>query len=129
VKDIEKLLEAVSTYFDMIYYCDVARLDDVFHPASSLFDADSGTIFVDPIASFRDDVGTRPSPAGINQTRHDEVIAIDWLSDISAVVKLRLQSHENVFRDHLCFLRGQEGWKIVAKVWHLEGTAEVQTQS
>lgn len=120
------LLEAISTYFDVIYYCDTEKLDEVFHPRSSLFDADSGTVFVDPIASFRADVASRPSPASIGQARNDEIILIDWLSDRSAVVKLRLQSHENVFVDHLAFVRDGQSWKIVSKVWHLESTAEIQ---
>ena len=117
------LLDAVDTYLDAIYFCDVEKLDKVFHPASSLFDADEGKIFVDPIASFRQDVATRPSPAGRNQKRVEEIILIDWLSELSAVVRLRLQAHENVFVDHLNFVKGPEGWKIVAKIWHLETTA------
>jgi len=122
-----QLLEAVQTYLDMIYHCDVDKLDQVFHEASSLFDADNGTIFVDPIAGFRADVASRPSPASVGQRRNDEIILIDWLSDISATVKLRLQAHENVFVDHLCFVRGENGWEIVSKVWHLEGQAELET--
>ena len=125
MNNIDELLEAVRVYFDAIYFCDVERLDRVFHEASSLFDADNGEIFVDPIASFRADVGSRPAPSERSQVRSDEIISIDWLSDISAVVKLRLQSHENVFADHLSFVKGKYGWKIVAKVWHLERTAEV----
>ncbi len=121
-----ELLDAVAIYFDAIYYCDVEKLDRVFHPASSLFDADEGDILADPIASFRADVASRPSPAGRNQTRHDEILSIDWLSGISAVVKLRLQAHENVFVDHLSFVKGPDGWQIVSKVWHLESTAPVQ---
>ncbi len=121
------LLEAISLYFDVIYHCDVEKLDAVFHPSSSLFDADEGKIFADPIASFRSDVGSRPSPASRNQKRRDEILLIDYLSDISAVVKVRLQSHENVFVDHLNFVKGPEGWRIVSKVWHLESTAEVET--
>lgn len=122
-----QLLEAVQTYLDMIYECDVDKLDQVFHEASSLFDADTGKIFVDPIAGFRADVASRPSPASRNQRRSDEIILVDWLSDISAMVKLRLQAHENVFVDHLCFVKGENGWEIVSKVWHLEGKAQVQT--
>ena len=122
-----ELLDAVSVYLDMIYHCDVAKLDEVFHQASSLFDADGGKIFVEPIASFRADVASRPSPAGRNQQRREAVILVDWLCDTSAVVKLRLQAHENVFVDHLCFVKGEEGWKIVSKIWHLESHAEVVT--
>lgn len=127
MKQIYELSDAISIYLDAIYYCDVDKLDIIFHDKSSLFDADEGAIYVDPIASFRADVGSRPSPAGINQERRDEVIAIDWLSDLSAVVKLRLQAHDNVFVDHLSFIKGPDGWKIVSKVWHLENKAEIVT--
>ncbi len=122
-----QLSKAIAVYLDAIYYCDVEKLDEVFHESSSLFDADEGKIFVEPIARFRQDVGSRPSPAGVNQVRKEEIILIDWLSDISAVVKLRLQAHDNIFVDHLAFVKSPDGWKIVSKVWHLEGKAEIET--
>ena len=121
----KELLVAVAEYFDAIYYCDVEKLDAVFHESASLFDGDNGKVFVEPIANFRQDVGSRPSPASRNQKRVEEIILIDWLSDISAVVRLRLQAHENIFVDHLNFVKSAKGWQIVAKVWHLEGNAEV----
>jgi len=127
MKEIDELSNAIETYLDAIYFCDVEKLDMVFHKDSSLFDADEGKIFVEPIASFRADVGSRASPVGRNQVRRDEIIAIDWLSELSVVVKLRLQAHENVFVDHLSFVKGPDGWRIVTKVWHLESTAEVET--
>jgi hypothetical protein len=117
------LLDAINTYFDALYHCDVEQLDKVFHKSSSLFDVDQGKLFVDPIASFRQNVGdvaTRPSPASKNQQREQEVIMIDWLSKDCATVKLRLRAHENVFVDHLCFVKDADGWCIVSKVWHLE---------
>ena len=127
MQHMSTLLEAVQTYFDAIYYCDAERLDQVFHKQSSLFDADNGTIFVDPVADFRNDVATRPSPASIHQVRNDQIVLIDWLSDLSAVVKLRLHSHDRIFVDHLNFVRGDDGWKIVAKIWHLDGEVEIET--
>ncbi len=120
MNNTKELLTAVETYLDAIYFCDAEKLDAVFHQGSSLFDADGGKIFVDPIASFRADVASRPSPAGRGQKRVEEILCIDWLSSISACVKLRLQAHENVFVDHLAFVKGEDGWKIVSKVWHLE---------
>jgi len=127
MQNTKALLEAVGTYLDAIYQCDVGKLDAVFHAESSLFDADNGKIFVEPIASFRMDVANRPSPAERGQKRMEEIVSIDWLSALSATVKLRLQAHENVFVDHLAFVKGEDGWKIVSKVWHLESTAEVRT--
>jgi len=121
----KELLSAVDVYLDAIYFCDVEKLDAVFHEGASLFDADAGKIIVDPIASFRADVASRSSPAGRGQKRVEEILSVDWLSPISATVKLRLQAHENVFVDHLAFVKGEDGWKIVSKVWHLEGVADV----
>ena len=49
-----------------------------------------------------------------------EVLMIDYLSDTSATVKIKIQAHKNVFVDHLAYVRDINGWKIVSKVWHLE---------
>ncbi len=119
MRDTE-ILDAINTYFDAIYYCDVKQLDKVFHHSSSLFDVDGGSLLVDPIASFRHDVDNRPSPASRNQEREQEIILIDWLSKDCATVKVRLRAHENIFVDHLCFVKDSDRWCIVSKVWHLE---------
>lgn len=116
------LYEAINTYFDALYYGDVTLLDKVFHKSSSLFDVDQGELLVDPIASFRQDVATRPSPASRSQKREQEVILIDWLSKDCATVKLRLRAHNSIFVDHLCFVKHRDDWCIVSKVWHLERT-------
>lgn len=118
------LLNAVQIYFDALYQCDTEKLNAIFHEKSSLFDADNGKIYVEPIDSFSRDVGSRTSPESKGQTREDEVLLIDWLSPISAVVKVRLRAHENVFVDHLSFVEGEDGWKIVSKTWHLERVAK-----
>lgn len=119
------LFEAVQLYFDSLYYCDTEKLNSVFHETSSLFDADEGKVFVEPIKSFSDDVGGRTSPASKGQNREDEILMVDWLSPISAVVKIRLRAHQNVFVDHLGFIKGENGWKIVSKIWHLERVVDM----
>lgn len=116
----DELFEAVQVYFDALYYCDTEKLNSVFHESSSLFDADEGKLFVEPIASFSQDVGSRTSPASKGQKREDEILMVDWLSPLSAVVKIRLRAHQNIFVDHLGFVKCEDGWKIVSKIWHLE---------
>ena len=116
------LQAAIETYFDAIHTCDTNKLTSVFHPQSSLFDADTGTIFVEPIDSFRGDVAGRVPPASVGQPRMAEVLMIDFLSPISATVKIRIRAHQSVFVDHLGFIHGADGWKIVSKIWHLEST-------
>ena len=114
------LLSAIETYFDAIHECDTDKLNAVFHPDSSLFDGDNGTVFVEPIDSFSRDVGARVSPASTGQPREAEVLMIDMLSPLSATVKIRIRAHDNVFVDHLGFVQGVQGWQIVSKIWHLE---------
>ncbi len=119
------LLDAVQLYFDSLYYCDTEMLNRVFHESSSLFDGDNGTLFVESIESFSNDVGGRTSPASKNQEREDEILSVDFLSPVSATVKIRLRAHENVFVDHLGFVKTEDGWRIVSKIWHLEKVVEV----
>lgn len=120
MSQLDELITAIDTYFEAIHECDVTKLDAVFHPQSSLFDADNGDIFVEPIDSFRADVAGRTSPQSAGQALEAEIIAIDFLSPISASVKIRIRAHQNVFVDHLGFVKGGTGWKIVSKIWHLE---------
>ncbi len=118
------LIEAVEMYLDGIYNCDTQMLNLVFHSASSLFDADKGTIFAEPIESFVVDVGQRISPASVGQSREAEILMLDYLSAINATVKIRIRAHNNVFVDHLRFVRGEAGWRIVSKIWHLESVID-----
>lgn len=115
-----ELLTAVQTYFDALFTCDLALFDKVFDNNCSLFDADEGVIAVEPIAQYRNVIADRIPPSSKGQKREDEIMMIDWLSDVSALVKVRLRIHQKVFLDHLCFVKGIEGWRIVAKIWHLE---------
>jgi len=119
-----QLTAAIETYFDAIHDCDTAKLNAVFHPQSSLFDADNGTVFVEPIDSFSRDVAGRVSPASAGQAREASVLMVDFLSHISATVKIRIRAHQSVFVDHLGFVLGADGWQIVSKIWHLESTID-----
>ncbi len=121
---VNGLLKAVQTYFDALHYCDTKLLNDVFHESSSLFDVDEGKVFVEPIASFSKDVGGRVSPASVGQEPEYEILMIDWLSTHCVTVKIRIRAHKNVFVDHLGFVYGENGWKIVSKIWHLERLLE-----
>lgn len=114
-----KLSDAIQQYFDALYLCDAALLAQVFHPLASLFDADDGRIFVDPIACYRDTIERRISPRSRRSPREDKVLWIDMLSDTSATVKVQVRIHDNRFLDHLMFAHDGTDWRIVAKLWHL----------
>ena len=114
------LINAVQTYFDALHYCDTELLNKVFHKTASLFDVDEGKVFVEPIDSFSKDVEGRVSPASKGQEPEAEILMIDCLSSDCATVKIRIRAHNNIFVDHLGFVNGEDGWKIVSKIWHLE---------
>jgi hypothetical protein len=117
-----ELRAAVDVYFRALYACDVSLLDAVFHPASTLFDVDEGAIVVDPFPAWREVVANRPSPKSVGQQRDEEIVSITWLSEKAASVHVQLRVLNSIFVDHLSFVNGPDGWRIVAKVWHLEGT-------
>ena len=117
-----ELREAVDIYFRALYACDVELLDSVFHPSSTLFDVDEGAIVIDPFPAWREVVANRPSPKSVGQERQEEVVSITWLSEKAASVHVRLRVLNSIFVDHLSFVDGPDGWRIVAKVWHLEST-------
>ena len=117
-----ELLSAVDVYFRALYACDVSLLDQVFHPASSLFDVNEDVVTVDPFPAWRAVVGARKSPLSVNQERDEEIVGVTWLSEKAASVHVRLRVLDSVFVDHLSFVDGPDGWQIVAKVWHLEST-------
>lgn len=114
------LRHAIQRYFNALYDCDTAILDDVFHPSASLFDADGGRIFAEPIAWYRDTILRRLAPAETDAPRRDEILVIDFLGPVCANVKVRVRIHDKVFLDHLHFARDGRDWRIVGKLWTLE---------
>ena len=94
----------------------------MFHHSACLFDGEKGEIFAEECGLFIHDIGKLEptSPANLGQTPDSEVLMVDWLSAVSAVIKLRIRARKNVYLDHLGFVKGAGGWKIVSKIWHLE---------
>ncbi len=114
---------AVDGYCRALHTTDVDLLDAVFHPAASLFDVDEGDVRVDPYWAWRRDVDARPDPASAGLDRDDEVLDVLWLSDDAATVSLRIRIFDEVFVDHLQFVRDGGRFRVVAKTWHLEQVA------
>ncbi|MEP6064240.1 MAG: nuclear transport factor 2 family protein [Paracoccaceae bacterium] len=119
-----ELFEMVQCYIDGLFHCDTVKLNRAFHPNASLFDGEKGDVFAEPSDIFIHDIGELEptSPANLGQDPDSEILLVDWLSNVSAVVKLRIRARKNVYLDHLGFVKGAEGWRIVSKIWHLETT-------
>lgn len=116
----QQLHNAIETYFQTLHQCDVTLFDRVFHPESSLFDGDEGRVNTETCREFRAAVAKRASPASAGLAPENDILLVDWLSDTSAVAKLRIRIHANVFVDYLNFVFDGEKFMIVSKIWHLE---------
>lgn len=125
----QKLFTAVDTYFRALHGCDTHLLDEVFHPAASLFDVDQGEVRVDPFPAWRQVVAARRSPASVGQQRDEEVMSVVWLSARCATVQVRLRVLNEIVVDHLSFAFDGETFRIVSKTWHLERTLTDLTAS
>lgn len=121
-----ELFTTIQCYLDGLFFCDTTKLNSAFHEDASLFDGETGDIFAEPSALFIHDVGELEpsSPFNLGQTAESELLLVDWLSQVSAVVKLRIRARKNVYLDHLSVVKGREGWKIVSKIWTLESVVD-----
>lgn len=120
----ELLRQAVDAYLDGLHRTDVDLLDQVFHPAASLFDVDEGRVNVDPYRDWRRDVEARADPASAGLERDDEIVEVVWLSADAATVAVRVRIFASEFVDHLSLVRDGDRFRIVAKVWHLARTVD-----
>lgn len=124
MSDTNEIAEAVGLYMDMIYFGDLEKFDRVFHPESSLFGRDGDDISVLTTADYRNAIATREPPVKRNAPRKEEILLIDWLSPTSAVAKTRARIDNNIFVDHLSFVKDKDGFKIVSKTWTLQDTVD-----
>lgn len=121
---IDAIQSTLQTYFDVMYDCDMAKFDDVFHPACSLFTAGGASLVVRPFAAYREEMKARTPPRSLGQSRALETIAkIDMLSPDIALAQVRVQIHDKLFADNLNLVRVGGRWMVVAKIYHHLGPA------
>lgn len=110
----------VLKYFDALYFGDVALFADLFHPRASLFCATGGEFVAMNVKDYLDLVAGRQSPSARNDPRRDRILSISVPTATTAharVQELFLPKH---FTDELVFIRVEDQWKIISKVWHFD---------
>ena len=104
-------------YFDLLYTCDVATFDNVFHPNAQLQTAGTNGYACLSAAGYKEVLAKRISPASQGAIRRDEVLAVDQSSDSSAAVKATAVINGVRYCDYLSLLKIDGAWRIVAKVY------------
>ena len=120
--DISAVLQ---DYFDALYFCDVEKLERVFHPQAIYATADETPLLYRTMAQYVPVVAARQSPASRNEARRDHIDAIDIAGDNTAVARVRCSIGSRDFVDFLTLVRTDGQWRIIAKVFQI---IERQTQ-
>jgi hypothetical protein len=124
MRTFQDICALLQDYFDALYFCDVEKLERVFHPQAIYATADE-TPLLYRTAEYVPVVAARQSPASRNEARRDHIDAIDIAGDNTAVARVRCSIGSRDFVDFLTLVRTDGQWRIIAKVFQI---IERQTQ-
>lgn len=110
----------MAEYFDGLYYSDTARLERVFHPHAQYICATEGSLTRLSMAEYFPVVAARPSPAGRFEPRADRIVSIELAGPVTAFVRAECAMGPKQFTDFLTFIRLDDEWRIIAKVFHFD---------
>ncbi|WP_163025819.1 nuclear transport factor 2 family protein [Chachezhania antarctica] len=106
-------------YLDGLYEGDADRLAGIFLPDANLYAVnDEGAATVLPRDTWLDVVRGRTSSKDSGNPSTNQVVWID-VTGTTAVARVLCSFPPNGFTDTLCLLKMAEGWKIIAKTYHV----------
>jgi hypothetical protein len=113
----------IDDYFEVIHAQDMELFDRVFHPSCCLYSAQGGELVLRPYAVYREQVANRQSPQELGNTRRDQVLMVDQISDTLALVKVQLEMFGGVMQDYLNIVYLEGKWVVMAKMYERVGDA------
>ncbi|WP_105436572.1 nuclear transport factor 2 family protein [Neorhizobium tomejilense] len=114
---LEDIRETLGVYFDALYFCDVDRLQNVFHPAAVYATPDEAPFLHRTMTEYFPIVAARQSGASRNEVRRDHIEAIDIATDNIALARVQCTIGTGDFLDFLTLVRVDGKWRIIAKVF------------
>ena len=115
----EDVALVLQDYFDALYFCDVEKLQRVFHPAAIYATADETPFLHRSMAEYVPVVAARQSPASRDEGRRDHIDSIEFAGDNTAFARVRCSIGPRDFVDFLTFVRVDATWRIIAKVFQI----------
>lgn len=116
----DEILEALTLYFDGLYYSDVERLKRVFHPAAHYVSVSDGVFVHRTMDEYLPIVAGRASPASRGEPRADAVDEIAFAGPLTAAARLRCAIGPKRFIDLLTLVKDEREWRIISKVFHFD---------
>lgn len=111
--------DVLRDYFDALYFCDVDKLQSVFHPKAIYATADETPLLYRTMEEYVPVIAARQSPASRNEVRRDHIDAIDLAGENTAVARVRCSIGQRDFVDFLTLVRTDGRWRIIAKVFQI----------
>jgi 4-oxalocrotonate tautomerase len=118
--DRDAVTQALTTYFDGLYYSDTKRLRQVFHPRAIYACATDGKLLYLTMDEYFPIVDKRPSPASKNEARHDRIVSIEFAGPATAFARVECAIEPKHFTDFLTLVFVEGCWQIMSKVFHYE---------
>lgn len=117
--DWNDIRAVLDDYFDALHYCDVGKLQRVFHPRAIYATADETPLLYRTMEEYVPVIATRQSPASRGDARRDHVDSVDLAGDNTAMARVRCTIGGRDFVDFLTLVRTDGRWQIIAKIFHI----------
>jgi hypothetical protein len=115
-RDIPRVL---ADYFDALHFCDIDKLQQVFHPRAIYATADETPLLYRTMEDYVAVVAARQSPASRGEQRRDHIDAIALAGANTAFARVRCAIGSRDFVDLLTLIRTEGRWQIIAKVFQI----------
>lgn len=119
MSDFKGVKEALSVYFDALYYCDKNKLAVAFHPKAIYATADETPLLYRTMEEYFPIVAARESGAARCEVRRDIIDGIEFAGDNTAFARVRCSIGQRDFIDFLTLVREESRWQIMAKVFQM----------
>ena len=106
-------------YFDALYFCDVTKLQCVFHPKAIYATADEIPLLYRTMPEYMPVVAARQPPASREESRKDHIDMIELAGENTAMARVRCSIGSRDFVDLLTLVRTDGRWQIMSKIFHI----------
>ena len=117
--DSTEIKAVIQTYFDASFEHSGEKMSQVFHNAAHIYGhGEAGALNDMSKEFFVKLVGTpRPGSPKPEYPRQDEILSIDFTGENTAVARVKLRVGNTLFTDMLCFMRLDNKWGVISKVF------------
>ena len=121
--DVEKVIK--KSYFNGAFNeLDTETMKKGFHADFAIFSAKGSEISKYPIATWVDGIEKRKKDPNFDKDRvkmNCKIVSLDLTGGCAAAKVEISKDGKQIYTDYLSLLKFDDGWKIVAKVYHAHG--------